>query len=125
MQINYRRLLTKIIGSNYNLNIKAMGSLELNADRFGGFAGIYDSARLTCPEKVKELILKYLGRKLSIVVDLECGKGLSTRIWSDVISKVIGIEPSTDMINIAKEESNYLKNLEFISAFSDNTGLNT
>jgi ubiquinone/menaquinone biosynthesis C-methylase UbiE len=100
-----------------------MGNLKLNADRFKGFADIYDSARPKCPEKVIELILKYLSKKPSAVVDLGCGTGLSTRIWSDVSDRVIGLEPSTDMISVARKKSNCLKNLEFISAFSDNTGL--
>ena len=98
-------------------------SLQLNADRFLGFANVYDYARPKSPEKVKEIILKYLGNNPSFVVDMGCGTGLSTRIWSKVSSKVIGIEPSTDMIRIAKEKSSGLDNVLFISAFSDDTGL--
>lgn len=96
---------------------------KLNVDRFLGFANVYDSARPKCPEKVKEIILKYLGGNPLVVVDLGCGTGLSTRIWSDVSKKVIGIEPSPDMIVMAREKSVALKNVTFISAFSDDTGL--
>jgi ubiquinone/menaquinone biosynthesis C-methylase UbiE len=96
---------------------------QLNADRFTGFADVYDSARPKCPEKVKEIILKYLGHNPSTVVDLGCGTGLSTIIWSDVSKKVIGIESSTDMILIAREKSAVFDNVIFSSAFSDNTGL--
>lgn len=98
-------------------------NLQLNADRFQGFANSYDNARPQCPQKVKDIIVKYLGSNPSIVVDLGCGTGLSTVIWSGVSNKVIGIEPSTDMIETAKEKSSGLKNVEYISAFSDNTGL--
>ena len=56
--------------------------LQLNADRFMGFADVYDNARPKCPEKVKDIILKYLGCNPSIVVDLGCGTGLTTTIWS-------------------------------------------
>jgi len=98
-------------------------NLHLNADRFLGFADVYDNARPKCPEKVKTIILKYLGKSPSVVVDLGCGTGLSTTIWSDVSNKVIGIEPSNDMIKLAREKSFGLDNVEFISAFSDNTGL--
>lgn len=98
-------------------------NLQVNADRFMGFADMYDSARPKCPEKVKEIILKYMGSKPSLVVDIGCGTGLSTRIWSDISRKVIGIEPSPDMIEIAREKSLGLDNVTFISAFSDNTGL--
>lgn len=98
-------------------------NLKLNADRFLGFADIYDNARPKCPEKVKEIILKYLGRTPASVVDLGCGTGLSTMIWSDISNKVIGIEPSADMIKIAREKSIESDNVTFVSTFSDNTGL--
>ena len=35
--------------------------LQINAERFMGFANIYDNARPKCPEKVIDIILKYLG----------------------------------------------------------------
>jgi len=95
--------------------------LKLNADRFLGFAEVYDNSRPKCPEKVKEIILKYLGNNPSDVVDLGCGTGLSTVIWSEISNKVIGIEPSNDMIKIAREKSVDLDNVIFMSAFSDNT----
>ncbi|MFL0197399.1 class I SAM-dependent methyltransferase [Clostridium sp. WILCCON 0269] len=97
--------------------------LQLNADRFRGFADVYDNARPKCPKKVPEIILKYLGNNPSLIVDLGCGTGLSTTIWSGISNKVIGIEPSADMIQIAREKVIDLKNVEFVSAFSDNTGL--
>ncbi|OPJ58644.1 class I SAM-dependent methyltransferase [Clostridium chromiireducens] len=99
-------------------------NLHLNADRFKGFADVYNNARPECPEKVIEILLKYLGESPSVVIDLGCGTGLSTRIWSDVSKKVIGIEPSDDMIKIAIEQALDLNNVKFVSAFSDNTGLN-
>lgn len=99
-------------------------NLQLNADRFLGFAGIYDSARPKCPEKVKKIILKYLEGIQDLVVDLGCGTGLSTKVWSEISNKVIGIEPSTDMIEEARENSIGLDNVIFMPAFSDNTGLN-
>lgn len=99
-------------------------NLQLNADRFLGFADVYDKARPKCPEKVKEILLKYLGNTPSLVVDMGCGTGLSTTIWSEVSIKVIGIEPSTDMLEIAKDNLSGLDNVSFISAFSDNSGLN-
>ncbi|MGL4106975.1 class I SAM-dependent methyltransferase [Clostridium sp. LP20] len=98
-------------------------NLHLNAERFKGFADVYDSARPKCPEKVQWIILKYLEKTPSLVVDLGCGTGLSTRVWSEVANKVIGIEPSADMIKIAREKSLNLDNVEFLSGFSDNTGL--
>ncbi len=76
-------------------------NLQLNSDRFLGFADIYDNARPKSPEKVKEILLRYLvGKSPSVVVDLGCGTGLSTIIWSDISNKVIDVEPSNDMIKL-------------------------
>jgi len=97
--------------------------MKLNANRFKGFADIYDNARPECPQKIKEILLNYLNRTLSLVVDIGCGTGLSTVIWSEVSSNVIGVEPSEDMIKLAREKSVGLSNVEFISAFSNNTGI--
>jgi len=110
---NYKRENDEIMEKNLNLN----------ANRFLGFADVYDSARPKCPEKVKEIIMKYLERIPSLVVDLGCGTGLSTTIWSEISNKVIGIEPSGDMIKIAREKSLDLDNVKFVSEFSDNTKL--
>lgn len=97
--------------------------LQINADRFTGFADVYDKARPKCPEKVKNIILKYLGHSPSMVVDIGCGTGLSTFIWSGISKEVIGIEPSTDMLNIAIQNSDGVENVRFVSGFSDKTGL--
>lgn len=80
-------------------------NLQLNSDRFLGFANIYDNARPKSPEKVKEILLGYLGKGPSVVVDLGCGTGLSTIIWNDISNKVIGVEPSNDMIKLAREKA--------------------
>lgn len=89
-------------------------NLHVNADRFFGFADVYDNARPKCPEKVKAILLKYLGKSPSVVVDLGCSTGLSTTIWSEVSNKVIGIEPSKDMIKLAREKASDLENVNFI-----------
>jgi len=40
-----------------------MEDLKCNAERFTGFADIYDNSRPRCPEKVIDIILRYLERK--------------------------------------------------------------
>jgi len=47
-----------------------MEDLKCIAERFTGFADIYDNSRPRCPEKVIDIILRYLERKPSVVVDL-------------------------------------------------------
>lgn len=97
--------------------------LKMNAERFMGFADVYDNVRPKCPEKAIDIILKYLERQSEVVVDIGCGTGLSTLIWSGISKKVIGIDPSMDMLTIAKQKTSGLDNIDFICAFSDKTGL--
>ena len=87
-----------------------------NADRFTGFADIYDSARPAMPEFPTEIIETYLGRKVRTVVDLGCGTGLSSLIWLGKAENIIGVEPSDDMRAKAKEKT--AENLKFIKGYS-------
>ena len=98
-----------------------MNEKEKNADRFLGFADVYEKARPSVPEYPIKLICSYLGKTPDVVVDLGCGTGLSTIVWKQTAKRVIGIEPSNDMIAVAREKS--CDNVEFIQAFSDNTAL--
>ena len=82
-----------------------MKNAEINADRFMGFADVYDNARPTLPAHFMELIRLYLGRDIGTVVDLGCGTALSTAAWKGNCGKVIGIEPSSDMLAVAREKS--------------------
>jgi ubiquinone/menaquinone biosynthesis C-methylase UbiE len=98
-------------------------NLKLNADRFMGFADIYDMARPKCPFYVVEIITRYLGYKPNLVVDLGCGTGLSTMVWQGISDKIIGIEPSADMIKLARQKSINSPDIEFVEAFSNDTGI--
>jgi len=92
-----------------------------NAERFKGFANIYDSARPSVPNYPIEKIISYLKKKPACVVDIGCGTGLSTQAWKNNADLVIGIEPSPDMISVARKKP--LANVKFIQAFSDQTTL--
>ena len=67
---------------------------KINADRFLGFAKVYDDSRPKVPEQAVDIITDYLGRQPERVVDLGCGTGLSTMVWKGHAREVIGIEPS-------------------------------
>jgi ubiquinone/menaquinone biosynthesis C-methylase UbiE len=97
--------------------------LQKNADRFSGFSALYDLARPQAPNKVQEILLRYLGKKPSLVVDLGCGTGLSTLMWTDCAEQVVGIEPSADMMRVAQEKGAHLGHLRFHQAFAHETGL--
>ncbi|MCL2014555.1 MAG: methyltransferase domain-containing protein, partial [Oscillospiraceae bacterium] len=94
-----------------------------NADRFKGFADLYDNTRPACPEYVVKVLTRYLGHRPQTVVDMGCGTGLSTLVWKNAADKIIGVEPSEDMIAHAIANAENTKNIEFIRAFSDKTGL--
>ncbi len=98
-----------------------MSNKQNNADRFLGFADIYENARPKVPLYPIEVICRYLGKAPRVVVDMGCGTGLSTEIWQDVAEKIIGIEPSDDMRGIAEKKSG--EKISFVKAFSDSTGL--
>lgn len=92
-----------------------------NADRFTGFADVYENARPEMPQYLTKIICKYLGKKPQTVVDLGCGTGLSTVSWKGIAENIIGIEPSDDMLEIAKQKAD--ESTSFIKAYSNNTTL--
>lgn len=93
-----------------------------NADRFSGFADLYENARPKMPLFVIEIVKKYLGRRPDFVVDLGCGTGLSTVIWKNHCRHVVGIEPNDDMFAIAEQKADAA--VSFQKAYAHETGLN-
>ncbi|WP_040951679.1 class I SAM-dependent methyltransferase [Gorillibacterium massiliense] len=94
---------------------------ELNAERFRGFADIYENARPQMPQYPIEVIRNYLEAEPEVVVDLGCGTGLSTLVWEGHCSRVIGVDPSIDMLDVALRKKT--DTVSFIRAFSHETGL--
>ena len=97
------------------------GSGELNAKRFLGFADVYENNRPSVPKLAVDLIESYLGRSPENVADLGCGTGLSVMAWNGRCVHVTGIDPSEDMLAVARSKEN--KNISFRNAFSHATGL--
>lgn len=93
---------------------------KVNANRFFGFARLYEENRPSLPYTACALILNYLGRKPNQIVDLGCGTGLSTLAWIDQCDHVIGVEPNEEMLSVARQKSN---RISFVKAYSDNTTL--
>ncbi len=92
-----------------------------NADRFTGFADVYEGARPKMPEYPIKVICEYLEKTPGLVVDLGCGTGLSTVPWGAVAEQVVGIEPSEDMFRVAMQKAG--KNISFVKAYSTGTTL--
>ena len=72
-------------------------SLDANANRFSGFADLYDAVRPVPPAALADVVTAYVGERPKVIVDLGCGTGLSTRWAATWSSEVIGVEPSDDM----------------------------
>lgn len=98
-----------------------MCDLTKNAERFCGFADVYDQVRPHLPHKAIEIICRYLGREPALTVDLGCGTGLSAQAWRGNCGRVIGIEPSRDMLSIAQKKAD--DQISFIQAYAHQTGL--
>jgi ubiquinone/menaquinone biosynthesis C-methylase UbiE len=95
--------------------------LKLNADRFTGdeFVKTYDKFRPTPPKEILLQALNYLNKsKASLVLDLGCGTGISTQVWNDFADKIIGVEPSKEMIAVASKK-NSSSQVEFINGYSN------
>ena len=92
-----------------------------NADRFRGFADLYENARPQIPLYPIEVIRTYLRRETDVVVDLGCGTGLSTLAWEGRCRQVIGVDPSDDMLEVAYRKTR--DSIGFVKGFSHDTGL--
>ncbi len=100
-------------------------NLKLNADRFTGekYVKTYNQYRPIPPKEIIDQSLKYLNKpKANKILDLGCGTGLSTKVWSNYAEIVTGIEPSTEMLKIAKEQ-NTDTNVEYKAGYGNKTGL--
>lgn len=94
-----------------------------NVERFAGFAALYDQYRPKPPTVLADVLaqLAQVDRP-SLVVDLGCGTGLSTRFWSERAEQVLGVEPSEDMRRQAESQT-VETNVSYRSGLSHSTGL--
>ena len=95
--------------------------MKVGSERFIDFADIYNEGRPRLPKLAIEILKKYLERDIDLIVDIGAGTGNSTEICTEFANKVIGIEPSDDMLRIAREKEN--DKLSFKKGFGNDTGL--
>jgi ubiquinone/menaquinone biosynthesis C-methylase UbiE len=96
------------------------GLIETSGYSRANFAAHYDRFRPRPPRVLLELLCRYARvERPSLVVDLGCGTGLSSRAWSDMAERVIGIEPNPSMLAVAEPAPN----VEYREAFASETGL--
>ncbi len=96
--------------------------LAQNAERFSGFAELYDRVRPTPPTLLADIVCTYAGTAGPDVVDLGSGSGLSTRWIATWASRVIGVEPSADMRAVAVSQ-NDAPTVSFVDGWAHDTGL--
>jgi SAM-dependent methyltransferase len=85
-----------------------------------GFAGGYDRFRPRPPRVLLEVLCRYAHvQRPGLVVDLGCGTGLSTRAWSGVAQRVVGIEPNPAMLAASEPAPG----VEYREAYAHDTGL--
>lgn len=97
-----------------------MIDLKGNAERFSGsnYVKLYDQYRPSPPEAILHQTLNYLGRaKADLLVDLGCGSGKGTFIWAKHTDRIIGVEPSDAMLQIAQQKIKENDNIQFRQGF--------
>jgi len=99
----------------------------LNAQRSGythvGFAHHYDAFRPIPPAVLLEVLLQFAQiARPDLVVDLGCGTGISTFIWTERARQVLGIEPLDAMRHVA-EARNRASHVRFQGGVAQRTGL--
>jgi SAM-dependent methyltransferase len=96
------------------------GLIESSGYDRAGFAQTYDRHRPRTPRVLLDVLCRYArSERPSLVVDLGCGTGLSTRVWSGVAERVVGIEPNEAMLAAAEPAPG----VEFRHGFAQATGL--
>ncbi len=97
--------------------------LEQSGYGRSGFAEHYDRFRPRPPLALLELLPPLAGvDRPSLVVDLGCGTGLSTRFWAERADEVVGVEPNDAMRTFA-EQATDTSNVRYLGASSYETGL--
>ncbi|MGH3004194.1 MAG: class I SAM-dependent methyltransferase [Gaiellaceae bacterium] len=85
-----------------------------------GFADTYDAFRPSPPQALLD-VLSHVAQTPhpSLVVDLGCGTGLSTRAWSERADDVVGVEANPAML----EQAATAGGPRYVEATADQTGL--
>lgn len=100
-----------------------MSDFSANIDRFTGFADHYGKFRPQPPAALADFLCQLAKTsRPQLVVDLGSGTGLSTRYWADKAELVIGVEPTFDMREQAKVQTE-AGNVSYQEGFSHQTGL--
>jgi SAM-dependent methyltransferase len=96
------------------------GLIDTSGYDRANFAAHYDRYRPRPPRALLDVLCRYARvERPALVVDLGCGTGLSTRAWSDVADRAVGIEPNPAMLAVAEPAPG----VEYREAFAQQTGV--
>lgn len=99
------------------------GLIERSGYAREGFAAHYDAYRPRPPHILLETLCRIArAPRPALVVDLGAGTGLSTREWSELADRVVGIEPNAAMVNEARR-STPRSHIAYVNTFANATGL--
>ena len=91
--------------------------------RYSTFSDEYAEYRPTPPTDLIKFVQSMAPNiEKGRVIDLGCGTGLSTRVWSDFCAEAIGVEPSDEMLKKARMSS-HDRNISFIKGWGHDTSL--
>jgi len=83
----------------------------------------YNTYRKPPTEEVVAEILLLAGKnQFDLIVDLGSGTGLSTVVWKDYARQVVGIEPNSRFIEVARRLNNY-DTVRYVEGWAHKTGL--
>jgi len=81
-------------------------------ERWANNTANYDTFRPSVPAELLSQVADLYGEPIGCVLDLGCGTGLSTKPWLPYAQRVIGIDPSEEMLAWASQKS--LVNIQFM-----------
>jgi len=88
-----------------------------------GFANVYDRYRPSPPAGLFDVLTLAAGvERPRLIVDLGCGTGLATRVWSERADEVFGVEPNPRMLERARTSTEQ-PNIRYVEAYGADTGL--
>lgn len=95
--------------------------------RFSGLSALYTTGRPSYPAEAIQLILKgYARNQSSVLVDIGCGTGISTRLIAAEGLTVVGVDPNEDMLDEAlKADMPADWHIRYCSGSAESTGLDS
>ncbi|MBX9671342.1 MAG: class I SAM-dependent methyltransferase [Candidatus Obscuribacterales bacterium] len=94
-------------------------------ERFSGLADLYAASRPSYPKEAIDFILTSCNLSpSSLIVDVGCGTGISTRLFAERAVRLIGIEPNADMRRQAEALANEVGTRpEYRDGTAESTGI--